>query len=140
EEIIKEFIKINNEFFSVTQELKETLQHINTKPAFAGILLGRQKGQQFQPSLYLLQKLADTSNKKITVDEKCAWMFICGKDIFGKSIVKTHKTLEINEFVLVQNVHGECLGYGKIINELSNKRVAVQNIFDIGNFLRRERA
>lgn len=139
EEIIKDVLKINNEFFSVSLQLKETLQHLTTKPSFIGTQLGRQKGQQFEPSLYLLQKLAEKSNKKITVDDKGAWMFICGKDIFGKTIIKVHSEMKAGDAVLVQNHHGECLGHGKVVADISSKGVVVENVFDIGDFLRRER-
>ena len=139
EEIVKEFVKINNECFFLQPQLKETLQHLTTKPSFIGTPLGRQKGQQFQPSLYLLQKLAESSNKKITVNEKGAWMFICGKDIFGKTIIKVHSEMKVGDNILVQNHHGECLGYGKVVAEIFSKGVVVQNEFDIGDFFRRER-
>ena len=140
EDIVKDFVKMQNNFFLAPQQLKEALQHLTTKPSFMGLPLGRQKGQQFVPSLYLLQKLAGISSKKITVDDKGAWMFICGKDIFGKTIVKAHSEMKSGELILVQNHYGECLGYGSIIAELSNKSVVVENIFDIGDFLRRERS
>jgi ribosome biogenesis protein Nip4 len=43
--------------------------------------------------------------------------------------------------VLVLNSYGECLGFGKILRSLDGKRkgLAVENILDIGDFLRRER-
>lgn len=138
EEIFKVSVKINNAFFIVQPPLQHAIEQLKTQPAFAGTILGLQKGQQLVPSLYLLQKLGEVSNKKITVNEKGAWIFICGKDIFGKTIIKAHSEMKTGDAVLVQNHHGECLGHGKIVAELSNKRVVVQHVFDIGDFLRRE--
>jgi ribosome biogenesis protein Nip4 len=42
---------------------------------------------------------------------------------------------------LVLNSHDECLGFGKILRNLKGKRKgpAVENILDVGDFLRRER-
>ncbi|NWF97272.1 MAG: hypothetical protein HXY34_14130, partial [Candidatus Thorarchaeota archaeon] len=39
------------------------------------------------------------------------------------------------------NKYGECLGFGKILHNLEETRekVAVKNISDIGDFLRREK-
>lgn len=132
EEIVGDFTKVNNEYFVINESLKQIISQIKTKPSFAGIHLGIEKGKTFVPSLYLLQKLCTVSNKKIITDKKGEWMFICGKNIFQKSIIKFAGNNE--DLVLVQNEFGECLGYGKITTEKS-----VQHIFDIGDFLRRER-
>ena len=138
EEIVKDFVKIERSYFSVNEQIKQTISLIQTKPAFAGIPLGTESSI-FKPSLFLLQKICKLSDKKIIVDKKGEWMFICGKDIFGKSITKFAENLKQGELVLVENQHGECLGYGKIIAELNNKGNVLENIFDIGDFLRRER-
>lgn len=138
EEIVKDFVKIDRSYFSINEKIKQIISSIKTKPEFAGIPLGREKGNIFAPSLYLLQKLAEVSNKKIRVDKKGEWMFICGKDIFGKSIAQ-FCDVKIGELILVQNLHSECLGYGKIIADLHQKGVVIENIFDIGDFLRRQR-
>jgi ribosome biogenesis protein Nip4 len=44
-------------------------------------------------------------------------------------------------YTLILNKHGECLGFGKILHDLdgSQERVAVENVSDIGDFLRREK-
>jgi ribosome biogenesis protein Nip4 len=46
-----------------------------------------------------------------------------------------------NCYVLVLNQYGECLGFGRTVDDHNKKdgRVAVQNLLDIGDFLRRER-
>lgn len=132
EEIVGDFTKVNNEYFVINESLKQIISQIKTKPLCAGIPLGREKGRIFVSSLYLLQKLGEVSNKKIIVDKKGEWMFICGKNIFSKSIKNC--TGNVGDLVLVENAFGECLGYGKLTAEKS-----VQHVFDIGDFLRRER-
>jgi ribosome biogenesis protein Nip4 len=70
------------------------------------------------------------------VDDKAEWLFLCGRDVFGKSVVKANVNSGI---ALVVNSKKEVLGYGKITGELKNKeRVFVKNILDRGDYLRRE--
>ncbi len=100
---------------------------------YAGELIAHQRGEYIIPSIHFLQKIAKQATKKVVVDDKGAWMFICGKDAFAKSII-THNA-EPNDFVVVMNQHDECIGYG-IYQE---GRAAVIRKFDIGDLLRRER-
>jgi ribosome biogenesis protein Nip4 len=46
---------------------------------------------------------------------------------------KSDATLVLNEF-------GECLGFGKILEDItgSEGRIVVKNVLDVGDFLRRE--
>jgi len=46
---------------------------------------------------------------------------------------KGDTTLVLNEF-------GECLGFGKILDDVTGTggKIAVQNVLDVGDFLRRE--
>ena len=50
---------------------------------YAGLYLGKvgKKGGFF-PSFNLLNMLVDAVANKIVVDQKAAWLFICGRDIF----------------------------------------------------------
>ena len=77
----------------------------------------------------------------MVVDAKTAWLFICGRDIFKRGIVKVEGSNKKDAYTLVLNQHGECLGFGKILYDLDGEkgRVAVKNISDIGDFLRREK-
>jgi len=105
----------------------------NDKPYYTGIYLGS-VGKGFHPSLWLLNWLKTRTKKKMGVDVKGEWMFICGKDIFQSS-VKRISRVDKNETVLVLNRNKECIGYGIFQDR---KKVAVRNVFDIGDFLRRE--
>lgn len=134
--IIEEPVKIGHEYFLITQELKKIIAQIKTKTSFAGIPLCAERGKNFAPSLYLLKKLSKYSTKKITVDSKGEWMFICRKDVFSKSATKVGEC-KVDDYVLVENQHSECIGYGKFVGE--GKGIIVEHLFDIGDFLRRER-
>lgn len=140
EQIINEknILQLRSDFYLVSEGLMKTLKQTGHIPCFAGIYLGRKK-KNFVPSSYLLKKLAETSKSKIIVNDKGAWMFICGRHIYAESVVKFNPEQKINDFVLVMNRYNECLGYGRMINRFDSKKVAIQTIFDIGDFVRRER-
>lgn len=140
EKIVDEnnILQLRSDFYLVSDELMKIMRKTGHNTCFAGIYLGKKK-KNFLPGLYLLKKLAEKSKNRVTVNEKGAWMFICGKHIYAKSVTSFNPKLRINDFVLVMNQHDECLGYGKMINRFDSKKVAVQNIFDIGDFVRRER-
>jgi ribosome biogenesis protein Nip4 len=89
-----------------------------------------------------LSMIADHKANKLVVDTKTAWLFICGRDIFKKGILRGGN-LKKGDYTLILNQQDECLGFGKIIHnihdELDKKEVAVKNVLDIGDFLRREK-
>ncbi len=120
--------KKDNKYFLVKEIPK-------LKPFYAGIYLGALE-QKFYPSSWLLEWVSKRTKQKVYVDDKGEWMFICGKDIYRRSWVRKRKIVSKDGTVLVMNVHDECLGYGVFQDR---KRIAVRNIFDIGDFLRRER-
>lgn len=109
---------------------------------YAGTYLGKVKKGKFFPSFNLLSILATRNANKIVVDKKAAWLFICGRDIFRRGILAVHGSQKKDATTLVINEFGECLGFGKIIYPLNEKakknEVAVKNISDVGDFLRRE--
>lgn len=141
--MIKEFIsRFTNEKIVDKEELviyensyflaDERFKLLKLKPIYAGIFVGKVKGNDVIPSLWLLNELLKKSNKKVFVNEKGEWMFICSRDIFKESITKI-ENFKKGEYYLVVNQYNECLGYG-IFEDNKIKR-----IFDIGDFLRRER-
>ena len=109
----------------------------------AGVFLGKAKGGKFFPSFNLLGMLAKKEANRIIVDKKSAWLFICGRDVLRKSIVRVQGPGKKDTNVLVFNEFGECLGFGRIVEKLSgaalNNEIVVRNVSDIGDFLRRER-
>jgi ribosome biogenesis protein Nip4 len=122
--------------------LNEALLKIARKDLYyAGTYLGKVKTGKFFPSFNLLTMLAKGEANKVVVDKKAAWLFICGRDIFRKGILAVRGSRKKGDHTLVLNEFRECLGFGKIIvrlNEGAKTEVAVKNISDIGDFLRRE--
>jgi len=110
---------------------------------YAGTYLGKFKDGQFFPSFNLLSMLAKSGARSVTVDKKAAWLFVCSRDIFAKSIVTVHGSAKKGDTVLVLNQLGECLGFGRATLSMCSRakpnQIAVKNLSDIGDFLRRER-
>lgn len=121
--------------------LTEDLRRLQSRDFFfAGTYLGESKKSKFFPSFSLLRMIANHKANKITVDEKTEWLFICGRDIFRRGIIEK-SSISKGEYVLVMNRYAECLGFGRVLRNLNaqTEGVVVENILDIGDFLRRER-
>jgi ribosome biogenesis protein Nip4 len=134
-----QIVKNRNRYYLLSKNLK---QQIPKGFFYAGEYLGAVKGTSFFPSFILLAKIAQTKANKIMVDKKTSWLFICGRDIFRQGIVKENNPKK-GDHTLIINEKNECLGFGKIMLNLrgvpDSKEVAVKNILDLGDFLRREK-
>ena len=123
--------------------LNEALRKVTRQGFYyAGIYLGKVKNGKFFPSFNLLAILAKGDANKVVVDKQAAWLFICGRDIFRRGITAIYGSRKKGAHTLVMNEFGECLGFGKIICALDetvgDDEVAVKNVLDVGDFLRRE--
>jgi ribosome biogenesis protein Nip4 len=132
--------KIGRQYYQMQPELKELMMQINSKihrqPVSAGLFLGEDKGKEFKPSIALLDIIGHASNRWVMVDDKAEWLFLCGRDILGQSVLKANVT---SGLTLVVNSKKEILGYGKITGNLQNtQKMFVKNILDCGDYLRRE--
>ncbi|MCL5949744.1 MAG: hypothetical protein M1490_04635 [Candidatus Bathyarchaeota archaeon] len=109
----------------------------------AGVFLGKAKEGKFFPSFNLLGMLAKKEAYRIILDKKAAWLFICGRDVLRKSIVRVQGPGRKDTNTLVVNEFGECLGFGRIVENLRestvDNEIVVRNVLDIGDYLRRER-
>ena len=132
-------VRNRNRYYMLSKKLK---QQAPKGFFYAGTYLGAVKGDSFFPSFLLLAIIAESKANKLVVDKKTAWLFICGRDIFKKGILKGNN-LKKGDYALVLNEHNECLGFGKIVSNIREEtdanKVAVKNILDIGDFLRREK-
>lgn len=109
---------------------------------YAGLYLGNIKKGKIIPSLYLLSFLSKNKANKVIVDNKTAWLFIYGKNIFSEGILRVDDPLKKGDLTLILNSYDDCLGLGKLLDDLNKKstqnKVIIENLFDIGDFLRRE--
>jgi ribosome biogenesis protein Nip4 len=132
-------IKKRNRYFLLNKNLKHLIKE---DFFYAGTYLGKAKGKTLFPSLNLLAMIAQTDANKTTVNAKTEWLFICGRDIFRRGIIRRTKPLRKGTYTLVLNSHGECLGFGKTLHDMDDEdanKIIVKNIADIGDFLRREK-
>lgn len=121
-------------WFLTRPEDDTILVHLDKHLFAAGILLGTEH-RGFTPTPALIELIAKRSPNKVTVDEKGAWLFLCGRDLFRKALVGDARPTRTG-LVLVQNGRDENLGYGKF----GSGQVAVKNVLDRGFYLRRERS
>ena len=126
-------------YFLVNKNLRRFIQK---DFYYAGTYLGKVKNGKFFPGFNLLTMLVEGEANIIVVEKKSAWLFICGRDIFRKGILVVRGSRRKGDHTLVLNEFGECLGFGRIVCNLDGAakktEVAVKNISDVGDFLRRE--
>jgi len=107
---------------------------------YAGLYLGKVKKGIFFPSFNYLKMLCNVATNKVVLDGKAAWLFICGRDAFLNGILKMQGSRKRGDFTMVVNEFGECLGFGKVVDnfDMPRKEVVIENVLDVGDFLRRE--
>ncbi|MBS3128911.1 hypothetical protein J4410_07250 [Candidatus Woesearchaeota archaeon] len=139
----KDLLVLHEKCFFVNERLKKTMEIIAKKtsqePIYAGLYLGKQKGYTFFPSVSLLEIIKPFVHDVIVVNDEVAFLFICGRDIFSQGILKKRGTCAENTLVFVEDKENNLLGFGKRVHPITSKKEVVTNIFDVGDFLRREK-
>lgn len=128
----------DNKYFLITKDIANIIKKTK-KPFYAGIYIGKARGKKFFPSVNLLNMVKKKSRNKIWVDKKAEWLFVCGRDLFAGGIKRITNNVHKGIITFVINMHNEVIGFGKVAKGIKEKGVVVDNIFDIGDFLRRER-
>lgn len=131
-------LKNQNRYFLLNQKVKG---FIAKDFYYAGIYLGKEKNGRFYSSFNLLEMIAKKDSNKVIVNKKTEWLFVCGRDIFRKGILRLIGSNKKNYYTLVLNQYNECLGFGKIVSKAAGEEegIFVKNILDLGDFLRREK-
>jgi ribosome biogenesis protein Nip4 len=127
-----------HEVFFITDPLWELFQKVKPlHPYFSGRFLGELKGQQFQPSLHILQHLADNSKPaaKVTLSASDEQRFLYGHSLDAQEYVPDTSQLEAKLSVIVVNKVGDGLGYGSV--EKTPEGPTLKNKQDLGWYLRR---
>ena len=124
--------KIGKNYFMINKNLEEVESKITHDVFSIGIILGRDD-EKFLPSSALIDMISKTSERKMVVNKKAEWLFLCGRDVLEEGIVSGR----FKGLVLVMNEQGENLGYGKIVEKKGKK--IIKNILDKGSYLRIER-
>ena len=106
--------KINKDIYSIGVFLGEEKQHLIPSPAL----------------LDIIAQMPGSERKKVFVNKKAEWLFMCGRNVLSDSIVKMNVTEGV---VLVQNEKDENLGYGLLKKE---DQLIIKNLLDKGYYLR----
>jgi|SRR3989344_4116051 len=131
----KIIIKLKKNFFLANAEQINILDKLKIDVEVIGIYLGREEDKEFIPSINLIDIISKKSDKKVFVDAKGEWMFLCKNNILQMAVKKKSESLKKNDLVFVQNMNDENLGYGLFADETHN---AVRGLLDKGDYLRRE--
>jgi ribosome biogenesis protein Nip4 len=139
-EKIEDIMWISDECYRADKGLQDASNKIvrafDKRPYAIGTFLGKRGKRGFAPSIALIDIVAAKTDKTAMIDDHSAWLFLCGRDVFGKSVLSSNATRGL---VIVINKKKEVLGYGEIVNPLHmNETVVIKNKLDRGDFLRRE--
>jgi ribosome biogenesis protein Nip4 len=130
-------VKKENRYFLINEKLKRMMLK---GYIYAGSFLGETRNEKFFPGFELLRLIAEKQSNKIVVDRKSEWLFVCGRDIFKEGIVNVTGLGKKGDYTIVLNQNHECLGFGRIMCDLEKAKdgVVIENLLDVGDFLRRE--
>lgn len=132
-----EILKLGNKYYLVTKELSETIKKNRERPKSVGMLLGVEDRKKFKPSVAFLQMISKETDKKIVVDKQLEWLFLCGRDIMGQSVIKSSVGKGL---ALVQDQKDNTLGLANVLGPLEDSdKIYATNLLDLGDFLRREK-
>ena len=126
--------RFGRNFCQAEQKLSDIKSGVNRDIFSFGLYLGEEH-QGFSPSpalIDLISRLPDAQSKKVFINKKAEWLFLCGRNVLSESILRNPSNL--NEgLVLVQNEHDENLGYGQFKRE---DNLIIRHILDKGKYLR----
>jgi ribosome biogenesis protein Nip4 len=126
--------RVGRNFYKAEERLWNIKNGVNRDMYAIGTFLGEEK-MGFSPSpalIDLISKFSDAQSKKIFVNKKAEWMFLCGRNVLSDSIAKNPSSL-FEGLVLVQNEQDENLGYGQFKKE---DTLIIKHILDKGRYLR----
>ena len=126
---IENIHKIGKSFYQQAPQIANLVENMDEYPIGAGLFLGEVQKNKFVPSPNILNLISNQSSKHIILNEKSAWLFVCGRDIFMEGVVEN--CFERGE-VLVLNEQHEVLG-----TAIKDGKT-YKNTYDIGQLLRRE--
>jgi ribosome biogenesis protein Nip4 len=126
--------RIGRNFYLAEKNLLDIKSGVKRDVFALGTYLGEEKmGFSASPALIdMLSKLPESDSKKISINKKAEWLFLCGRNILSDSIIKNQHNLS-EGLVFVQNEHGENLGYGMFKKE---DTLIIKHILDKGKYLR----
>ncbi|MGV8172192.1 MAG: hypothetical protein ACP5OA_05885 [Candidatus Woesearchaeota archaeon] len=126
--------RFGRNFYKAEERLWNIKNGVNRDMYSIGMFMGEEK-MGFSPSpalIDLISRFPDTQSKKVFVNKKAEWMFLCGRNVLSESILKNPNNLS-EGLVLVQNERDENLGYGQFKKE---DTLIIKHVLDKGRYLR----
>jgi len=126
--------RVGRNFYQAEERLWEIKNGVKRDIYSLGLFLGEEK-MGFSPSpalMELISKFPDAQSKKIFINRKAEWLFLCGRNVLSDSIAKNPNRLS-EGLVIVQNENDENLGYGLFKKE---DTLIIKHILDKGRYLR----
>lgn len=133
--MLKGATKIGPCYYDIPAGVKKIMARIPARPVHAGLRVAC-VNRVVKPSPAALEQLKD-SLPCVTVNAKSAWLFVCGRDILKKGVVK-HDEVKSGDLALVCDEQGHALGYGQVRLGMKGAIASVKRLFDLGDYLRRE--
>ncbi|MEM0231001.1 MAG: hypothetical protein QXW00_02825 [Candidatus Woesearchaeota archaeon] len=135
----KGLVILNEEIFIAPEDLV-SFATLLRDVLYLGVRVGSFKNDRFRCAYPFLNELSIFKDELnyVVLNDKAAWLFLCGRDVMRRGIVKMHTSSKTAQLYLIFNSTLECLGYGRIADN-AKKDVIIINNFDLGDFLRRER-
>lgn len=135
DEFLTDIVQNGKRLFHDPEHQKEWCDQNKLAPHSVGIFLGETK-KDFQPTPYCYERISRHVNEEVIVDAKGAWLFLCGRDIFGKAVKSGTPKLGTHVFLYDENHN--LLGYGVwTADSLAKNKPVIKNVHDKGVYLRR---
>ncbi|MCF7798348.1 hypothetical protein K9M74_00425 [Candidatus Woesearchaeota archaeon] len=103
-------ISIHKAVYMPHSSAQPLLEKTPEEPVATGLFLGTRNKHHFTPSINLLRLITPHTSQKIVLNEKAAWLFVCGRDAFPNNVLSGDMDAKQ---VIVQNEEGEVLGMAK---------------------------
>jgi ribosome biogenesis protein Nip4 len=126
--------RIGRNFYLAEKNLMDMKMGVKRDIFSVGTYLGEEK-MGFSPSpalIDMISRMPDVSNRKVMINKKAEWLFLCGRNVLSDSIIKMPEN-STDPLVLVQNENDENLGYGMFKKE---DTLIIKHILDKGKYLR----
>jgi ribosome biogenesis protein Nip4 len=130
-----ELVTLGKSVFRIDPLQKRFLDQNDSYATYAGEFLGTVR-KEFSPSQLFIEKYLKDAEYQITLPKKESWLFVCGRDVFHSALPKDIH-LKANRHIVVKDNYGDVIGYGLI--PVDTKNIAIKNIIDRGELLRREK-
>lgn len=126
--------RVGRNFYKAEERLWNIKNGVDRDIYAIGKFMGEEK-MGFSPSpalIDLISRFPDAQSKKVFVNKKAEWMFLCGRNVLSDSVTRNPNDLS-EGLVLVQNEQDENLGYGQFKKE---DTLIIKHILDKGRYLR----